>query len=50
MPAAQEIMNQQRFRSSGKTGIPVKDQVLKQAMQYWLWFGFPITTNLTILL
>lgn len=34
MPAAQEIMNQERFRSSGKTGVPLKDQVLQQEIHY----------------
>lgn len=50
MLAAQEIMNQERFRNSGKTYVPLEDQVLQQEMHYWLHFGFPIITVLTILL
>lgn len=49
MPAAQEIMNDERLRSSNRTGIPLKDQVLQQAMHKWLYFGFPIISILTIL-
>lgn len=33
-------MNQEMFRNSGKTGIPLKHQVLQQEMHYWLSFGF----------
>lgn len=50
MPVAQEILNQERFRSSGKTGVPLEDQVLQQELHYWLCFGFPIITVLTILI
>lgn len=50
MPAAQEIMSQERFRNSGKTGVPLKHQALQQEMHYWVCFGFPIITVIIILL
>ena len=52
MPAAQEIMNQQRLRGSGKIGILLHDQVLQQKTLYYVlgWGFFPIITILTVLL